>query len=156
MRFARFIEDYLLYAIVLVNVCDESSSRAGVCLLVGCLSSQQHYSVSQGRVCTDNLRAATLRLKLQIKLSTSPSHSILTPISIPALPGPAKPLTYFLMSYTTPFHTSCVGVRWKMRKAYRASFWHILKKVTACFSSSVYNSKCYWHLHFWNGIQSFP
>ena len=33
-----------------------------------------------------NLHAATLRLKLQIKLSTSPSHSILTPgQSIPAL-----------------------------------------------------------------------
>ena len=25
-----------------------------VCLLVGCLSSQQHASVSQGRICTDN------------------------------------------------------------------------------------------------------
>ena len=26
----------------------------GVCLFVGCLSSQQHASVSQGRICTDN------------------------------------------------------------------------------------------------------
>ena len=26
-----------------------------VCLLVGCLTSQQHASVSQGRICTDNL-----------------------------------------------------------------------------------------------------
>ena len=26
----------------------------GFCLLVGCLSSQQHASVSQGRICTDN------------------------------------------------------------------------------------------------------
>ena len=25
-----------------------------VCLLVGCLTSQQHASVSQGRICTDN------------------------------------------------------------------------------------------------------
>ena len=25
-----------------------------VCLFVGCLSSQQHASVSQGRICTDN------------------------------------------------------------------------------------------------------
>ena len=32
-----------------------------VCLLVGCLTSQQHASVSQGRICSDNLRAATLR-----------------------------------------------------------------------------------------------
>ena len=31
-----------------------------VCLLVGCLSSQQQASVSQGRICTI-LRAATLR-----------------------------------------------------------------------------------------------
>ena len=34
------------------------------------------------------------------------------------------------MSYTTPLHTSCVGVRWKMCTAYTASFPHILKKVT--------------------------
>ena len=27
---------------------------AGVCLLVGCLTSQQHASVSQGRICSDN------------------------------------------------------------------------------------------------------
>ena len=45
---------------------------------VGCLMSQQHASVSQGWICTI-LRAARLRQKLQIKLSTSPSHSILTP-----------------------------------------------------------------------------
>ena len=29
-------------------------SVTGVCLFVGCLSSQQHASVSQGRICTDN------------------------------------------------------------------------------------------------------
>ena len=29
--------------------------REIVCLFVGCLSSQQHASVSQGRICTDNL-----------------------------------------------------------------------------------------------------
>ena len=28
--------------------------EARVCLLVGCLTSQQHASVSQGRICTDN------------------------------------------------------------------------------------------------------
>ena len=27
---------------------------SGVCLFVGCLTSQQHASVSQGRICTDN------------------------------------------------------------------------------------------------------
>ena len=31
------------------------------CLLVACLTSQQHASVSQGRICSDNFRAATLR-----------------------------------------------------------------------------------------------
>ena len=30
------------------------TSRFVCCLLVGCLSSQQHASVSQGRICTDN------------------------------------------------------------------------------------------------------
>ena len=39
---------------------------------------QQHASVSQGRI-RSILLAATLRQKLQVKLSTSPSHSILTP-----------------------------------------------------------------------------
>ena len=28
--------------------------KIGVCLFVGCLTSQQHTSVSQGRICTDN------------------------------------------------------------------------------------------------------
>ena len=45
----------------------------GLCWLLACLMSQQHASASQ-----TILRAATLRQKLQIELSTSPSHSILT------------------------------------------------------------------------------
>ena len=48
-----------------------------VCLLVGCLLCllpQQHGSVSAQSV----VRAATVRFKLQIKLSILPSHSILT------------------------------------------------------------------------------
>ena len=59
-----------------------------VSLFVGCLTSQQHASVSQRRIYSDNIivRAATLRQKLKIKLSTSPSHSILTPgRPVPAL-----------------------------------------------------------------------
>ena len=43
--------------------------------------------------------------------------------------------SWLLMSYTTPFHTSCVAVRWKMCTTYRASFQHILKRVIVCFSS---------------------
>ena len=31
-----------------------ASTRTTVCLLVGCLTSQPHASVSQGRICTDN------------------------------------------------------------------------------------------------------
>ena len=33
---------------------DEERAGDGVCLLVACLTSQQHTSVSQGRICTDN------------------------------------------------------------------------------------------------------
>ena len=36
-------------------------SLGTVGLFVDCLTSQQHASVSQGRICADNLRAATLR-----------------------------------------------------------------------------------------------
>ena len=48
-----------------------------VCLLLACLTSQQQARVCQGRICSI-LHAATLRQKLQIKLSISSSHSILT------------------------------------------------------------------------------
>ena len=52
---------------------------------VGCLTSQQHVSVSQGPICSDKC-AATLRQKLQIKRFISPSHSTLTPGQpVPAL-----------------------------------------------------------------------
>ena len=33
----------------------EASAKAGVCVLVGCLTSQQQASVSQGRICSENL-----------------------------------------------------------------------------------------------------
>ena len=56
-----------------------------VCWLVGCLTSQQHASVSHGRICSD-----TLRQKLQIQLSVSPSHRILTP----GQPAPALTLQH--------------------------------------------------------------
>ena len=35
--------------------------RPAFCLFVGCLTSQQHASVSQGRICSDSCSAATLR-----------------------------------------------------------------------------------------------
>ena len=34
---------------------DEEEEDGIVCLFVGCLTSQQHASVSQGRICSDNL-----------------------------------------------------------------------------------------------------
>ena len=38
-----------------------SLAECRICMLVGCLMSQQHASVSQGWICSDNLCAATLR-----------------------------------------------------------------------------------------------
>ena len=57
-----------------------------VCLSVCCSTSQQHASASQRRICSDNFTCCHTAMKLQIKLSTSPSHSILTPDKpVPAL-----------------------------------------------------------------------
>ena len=50
-----------------------------VCLFVGCLASSNGLVYLRDGSAQTILRAATLRQKLQIKLSTSPSHSILTP-----------------------------------------------------------------------------
>ena len=59
-----------------------------VCVLVGCLTSRPRNMLVYLRDGSAKtiVRAATLRYKLQIKLSTSPSHSILTPgRPVPAL-----------------------------------------------------------------------
>ena len=57
-----------------------------VSLLAGCLMSQKHAGVSQGRICEDNCTCCHTEIKLQIKLSVSPNHSILTPgRPVPAL-----------------------------------------------------------------------
>ena len=66
-----------------------SVPRIRVCsvllLLVGCLTSQQHGSVAQGRICSDNCTCCHTQ-KLQIKLSISSIQSILTPgQQVPAL-----------------------------------------------------------------------
>ena len=48
--------------------------------LVACLTSQQHASVSQGRVCSDNFNVLPhWDRSCRLELSISPSHSILTP-----------------------------------------------------------------------------
>ena len=57
-----------------------------VCLLVGCLTSQQHASISQGRICSDDFMRCHTETEVADQLSTSPSHSILTPgRPVPAL-----------------------------------------------------------------------
>ena len=55
-------------------------------VLVGCLTSQQHASVSQGRICSDNFTCCHTEIEVADQLSISPSHSILTPGQpVPAL-----------------------------------------------------------------------
>ena len=56
------------------------------CLFAGCLTSQQHDSVSQGRIDSDSCMCCHTEIEVQIKLSISPSHIILTPgRPVPAL-----------------------------------------------------------------------
>ena len=59
------------------EIAREEIEKKILLLFVGSVTSQQHASVSQGWV-SSILRAATLRQKLQIKLSISSSHSIWT------------------------------------------------------------------------------
>ena len=61
-------------------------SPSGVCLLADCLTSQQHASVSQGRICTHNFTCCHTEIEFADQTSTSPSHSIMTPgRPVPAL-----------------------------------------------------------------------
>ena len=65
---------------------ENQAERPSVCLLVGCLTSQQHASVSQGRICTDNFTCCHTDREAADQTPTSPSHSILTPgPPVPAL-----------------------------------------------------------------------
>ena len=47
--------------------------------IVGCLTSQQHASVSQGPICSHNFMCCHTETKLVNQISISPSHSKLTP-----------------------------------------------------------------------------
>ena len=71
---------------------------AGVGLLVGCLTSQQHASVSQGRICSDKFTCCHTEIEVGDKLSASPSRSILTP----GRPVPALTLYHQALSMTRP------------------------------------------------------
>ena len=91
------------------------SGKGGVCwcllVFVDCLTSQQHASVSQGRICSDKCTCCHTETRVAIKLSTSPSHSILTPGQpVPALtlqcraPGRvATGMPFFLVTGMTPY-----------------------------------------------------
>ena len=59
-----------------------------VCLFVGCLTSQQQASVSQGRICSDNFTCCHTEIEVADQTFNSPSHSIL----IPGRPVPALTL----------------------------------------------------------------
>ena len=48
-------------------------------VVVRCLTSKQHASVFQGRSCSDSYTSTILRLKSQIQLVLSTSHTVLTP-----------------------------------------------------------------------------
>ena len=51
-------------------------------------------------------------------------------------------------SCPVPHHTTgCVGLRWKISMAHRASFDHILKEVGLRISFSVYNKTCFLSLN---------
>ena len=58
-----------------------------VCVLVGCLTSQQHAAVSQGQICSDKCTCCHTEIEVAlITLDLSPSQSILTPCQpVPAL-----------------------------------------------------------------------
>ena len=51
----------------------------GLLLFDGCLTSQQHDSVSRGQICSDSCTCCHTKLEVVIKISLSHSHSIPTP-----------------------------------------------------------------------------
>ena len=74
----------------------EDNRHLGLALLVGCLTSQQHISVSQGRICTDNftcchteIEAAdqTFHLTQSQCTDTGPTSPSADPITPGALQG---------------------------------------------------------------------
>ena len=80
------------YRVTSLSRCASSLSSFGfVCLLVGCLTSQQHASVSQGRICTDNFTCCHTEIEVADQTSyltqsqytdtgpTSPSTDPVTP-----------------------------------------------------------------------------
>ena len=56
--------DTLVGGMQLNEVCWEILSSIRVCLLVGCCTSQQHASVSQGRICSDNFTCCHTQIEV--------------------------------------------------------------------------------------------
>ena len=64
----------------------------GVCLFVGCLTSQQHASVSQGRICTDNFTCCHTEIEaadqtFHLTQSQYPDTGPTSPSADPITPG---------------------------------------------------------------------
>ena len=86
-------------------------SPSGVCLLVGCLTSQQHASVSQGRICSDNCMCChteievadqTFRLTQSQSADTRPTSPSADPITPGAWQGSTGVPIFKLLVWLDP------------------------------------------------------
>ena len=84
------------YVVLRLGACNEvvrDRHRGGVvCLLVGCLTSQQHASVSQGRICTDNFTCCHTEIEVAdqtfyLTQSQYTDTGPTSPSSDPIMPG---------------------------------------------------------------------
>ena len=82
LRFASLFE---------TRVCSPQGKGIGVCLLVGCLTSQQHASVSHGRICSDNMTCCHTQIEAadQTFYLTQSQYTVI---------GPTSPSTDYIMS----------------------------------------------------------
>ena len=95
--------------------------RGRVCLLVGCLTSQQHASVSQGRICSDNFTCSHTEIEVADQTfhliqsqytdtgPTSPSADPITPGAWQGSHWSAKCLSHWYDS--TPKKSRASGIR---------------------------------------------
>ena len=78
----------------LLHVCLSVAARqiADVCLFVGCLTSQQHASVSKGRICSDNFTYCHTEMEVAdqafyLTQSQSTDTGPTSPSTVPITPG---------------------------------------------------------------------
>ena len=90
---------------------DLLTAAGKVCLLVGCLTSQQHASPSQGRICTDNLTCChtetnvadqTFHLTQSQYTDTGPTSPSADPISPGAWQGSHRSANFEATGMTRP------------------------------------------------------